>query len=171
MHYMAAGTRYLFRRQSNGESIPRVVDIETYRAMDTELAPTIWRQHALAVTAPGQASGVRVLFDPDSWAFQGWYVNLQRPLTRTERGFSTVDDFLDIVVEADGAWRWKDEDELAMAIERGRLSALEAMEIRAEGERMARLIERRAWPFDGSLADWRPDPGWTIPTLSMRDTP
>ena len=156
MHCMRAGTQYRIRPQANGSRIPRVVDIETYRTMDTVLDSTIWRQHALAITAPGQASGVRVLFDAESWASRGWYVNLQQPLTRMATGFSTVDDFLDIVVTVDGTWQWKDEDELELAIERGRVGDMEATAIRAEGERMVRLIEQRAWPFDRSLPDWRP---------------
>jgi Protein of unknown function (DUF402) len=42
----------------------------------------------------------------------GWYVNLQEPFRRTARGIDTMDSVLDIVVARDGAWRWKDAEEL-----------------------------------------------------------
>jgi len=40
-----------------------------------------------------------------------------------------------------------------------------AGEIRAEGERVARLIERWEPPFSDGWEDWRPDPAWPLPVL------
>lgn len=70
---------------------------------------------------------------------------------------------LDILVEPDGTWRWKDEDEFAAAIEIGRFTLDEAAAIRAEGKRVIQRIESRAWPFDAGYEHWRPDPNWPIP--------
>jgi hypothetical protein len=39
-------------------------------------------------------------------------VNLQEPFRRSQFGFETMDLALDVIVEADRSWRWKDEDEL-----------------------------------------------------------
>ena len=36
---------------------------------------------------------------------------------------------------------------------------------RAEGERQIALATRRSFPFDGTLCDFRPDPGWAPPQL------
>ncbi len=66
---------------------------------------------------------------------------------------------------ADICWRWKDEDELAGAVEIGRLGSDQAKAIRAEAERVATSIESRAWPFTPEVAMWRPDPQWPIPEL------
>jgi protein associated with RNAse G/E len=41
----------------------------------------------------------------------GWYVNLQCPYRRTPLGIEAMDLMLDIVVEPDMTWRWKDDDE------------------------------------------------------------
>lgn len=165
MHYIAAGTRYLIRRQRSGEPVPRVVSMADYESMATHLVPHEWRLHALAITVPGLAHGIRVMFDRETWAFTGWYVNLQRPLERTARGFRTRDDFLDIQVPPDGRWRWKDEDEIELAVERHRLTSSEAAAIRAEGERVVEKIGARHWPFDHSLDGWRPNPEWPVPVL------
>ena len=53
------------------------------------------------------------------WRFLGWYVNLQAPLVIRGDRFDTTDWALDIMVDPDGSWRWKDEDEFVRAIELG----------------------------------------------------
>ena len=95
-----------------------------------------------------------------------WYINLQEPLRRTQIGFDTRDNMLDIVVAPDlSAWRWKDEADVANAVEAGILSGDEAAEIRREGERVIELIERGTPPFDPAWATWRPDRAWAFPEL------
>lgn len=94
-----------------------------------------------------------------------WYVNLQDPLRRTTLGFDTVDHALDVIVELDGTWRWKDEGELAVAVDRGLFTADQAATFRVEGERaVARILDREP-PFDRDWSGWRPDPSWPTPSL------
>jgi hypothetical protein len=61
---------------------------------------------------------------------------------------------------APARFRWKDEDELAHAVELELFSAEEAAAIRAAGER---VIAARPWPT--GREDWRPDPAWALPRL------
>ncbi len=98
-------------------------------------------------------------------AFIGWYVNLQEPLRRTRLGFETLDQELDLVVEPDGSWRWKDEDHLREAEALGLFSPALCRSIRAEAERVIAKIEARAAPFDGRWREWRPPAEWTMPAL------
>jgi hypothetical protein len=100
------------------------------------------------------------LFWDESWAFLCWYVNLQAPLVRSELGFDTTDWALDVVIDPDGSWQWKDEDDFAQAQELGVLDAHEAAAVRAEGER---VVAERPWPT--GWEDWRPPPEWTPPAL------
>ena len=81
-------------------------------------------------------------------------------------GFDYMDHVLDVVVDPDrSAWRWKDEDELKEAVERGSFSPDEALAIRAEAERgLTRLLDREP-PFDRDWERWRPDPSWVVPQL------
>jgi hypothetical protein len=102
------------------------------------------------------------LDDGSQW---GWYVNLQRPFRRTSLGLETMDLMLDVVIELDRSWRWKDEDELELFVEGGVFSRRLAEQLRAEGLEVARRAERGAPPFDGSWATWRPDPAWRRPSL------
>ncbi|MDE3193236.1 MAG: hypothetical protein KGN00_06060 [Chloroflexota bacterium] len=65
-------------------------------------------------------------------------------------------------------WHWKDEDELAWAVEQGRCDRDRAIEIRRDGERARELIARREPPFDEEWERWRPDPAWGIAQLPER---
>lgn len=94
-----------------------------------------------------------------------WYVNLQRPLERTPSGFDTTDHVLDLLVRADGTWGWKDEEELAGAVNLGLFTPDQAAAFRTEGGHAVRRILDRESPFDRNWTDWRPDPSWPMPTL------
>ena len=75
----------------------------------------VWeRTHVLRFMRAGDAHTIELLWD-EAWSFLGWYVNLQAPLRVNGNRFDTTDWALDIVVEPDGTWRWKDEDEFAQA--------------------------------------------------------
>jgi uncharacterized protein len=103
------------------------------------------------------------------WTAEGrhvWYVNLQDPLTRTPFGFDTVDHALDVLIELDGSgWRWKDEDELQLAVARGLFSEHEATEFRRWGEVATEHVLASSPPFDRDWTAWRPDPSWQRPEL------
>ena len=95
------------------------------------------------------------------WVFEhGWYVNLQEPFRRSAFGIDTADQLLDLVRTTEGEWRWKDEEELAEAVERGYLSEDETGAIRAEAERVI-----AADSFPTGWEDWEPDPSWPVPSL------
>jgi hypothetical protein len=100
--------------------------------------------------------------------FTGWYVNLEAPGVRWDdgelAGVDIIDQDLDIWVPPDRRWQWKDEEEFAE-----RLAVPEhywvpdAAPVRAEGERVIKLIEAGEFPFDGTWCDFRPDPAWPVP--------
>jgi uncharacterized protein DUF402 len=108
----------------------------------------------------GAGHSVELFFHGHNDSFAGWYVNLQEPLRRSPVGFDTDDLVLDIWIEPDGSWEWKDDDELELAVELGRFTPAEAEAIRAEGER---VIAARPWPTGWEA--WRPDPRWKLPEL------
>jgi hypothetical protein len=110
--------------------------------------------HVLRFMREGDAHTVECFWTED-WTFKGWYVNLQAPLVVDGRFFDTTDFALDVVVDPDGTWHWKDEDDFARAIELGVLDAREAAAVRAEGER---VIAEAPWPT--GWEDWRPPAGW-----------
>lgn len=111
--------------------------------------------HVLRFMREGDGHTVECFWD-EEWNFKGWYVNLQAPLAVSGRCFDTTDWALDVVVDPDGTWHWKDEDDFARAIELGVLNERQAAEVRAEGER---VIAEAPWPT--GWEDWRPPAEWT----------
>lgn len=166
MLYLRPGTPVKRRVLADGSPIPRDMSYAERAVLPVIVGYGHWSaNHALILVKPGDAYDIRLFWSEHDWTFRGWYVNLQRPVRRVSVGFDTADHVLDLVVEPDGAWRWKDEDELAAAVEIGRFTAEEAAAMRAEGERVIERIDSRAWPFDAGYEHWRPDPSWPIPAM------
>ena len=86
-----------------------------------------------------------------------WYVNFEEALGRHGRYLDYRDHKLDLLAYPDGTTRLKDEDELEAA---AALGLLDAAAVRRDAER---LLRERPWPT--GWEDFRPDPGWPIPTL------
>lgn len=126
-----------------------------------------WKDNeALVVYRPGDAHSVWLYWGAANHDFRSWYINLEEPWQRTAIGFDSRDNLLDIIVAPDlSSWEWKDEDELAWAVENGRHTSEEAASFRTEGERALERLLRRGRPFDRGWPDWRPDPGWLAPVL------
>lgn len=138
---------------------------------DWVLGDHVWDVSSLWILHPGDWHAVWV-----SWlepgVHYGWYVNLQRPYRRTDIGIEAMDLMLDVVVEPDLTWRWKDEDELAELLERGIFDAATGSQVREEAEAVIRQVERREPPFSQPWPAWRPDPDWPRPELPPGwDTP
>ena len=123
---------------------------------------TRWRGHGvLTLHRPGIAHSIWVFWFGDEREFRGWYANLAEPIRRTERGFDTLDHELDVWIRPDGTWELKDDDLLEPWVERGRWSAAEVAEIRAEGARVVTDADAgRQW-WSNEWASWKPPPTWT----------
>ncbi len=123
------------------------------------------RARMLYLLMPGAAHAIHLWWLPPDWRFGGWYVNLQEPIRRTLLGYDFMDHVLDIVIDPDRSWRWKDEDELAAAVRLAVITDREAHAIRAEGERVIASLEAHLSPFCDGWERWEPDPTWPIPVL------
>jgi hypothetical protein len=130
------------------------------------LTEVTWRGADVMVwLPPGEAYSVWWFWDPESGDFQGWYGNLEAAAVRWSEGAAagvdTVDQALDLWVEPDGSWAWKDLDEFEERTGHELYwDKTEAARIREEGERLAELAATRSFPFDGTWTDFRPDPDW-----------
>ena len=110
--------------------------------------------HVLRFEREGTAHSIEIYWHAD-WSLHGWYVNLQSPTVVNGRCFDTTDWALDVTVEPDGTWAWKDEEELAEAIELGVFDDAGAARVRQEGER---VVAAQPWPT--GWEDWRPPADW-----------
>jgi hypothetical protein len=154
--WLAGGTPIAEPTLPDGRPI-RSAPIEERYASPRGTMLRTWRGGGILKLIPRDGAYSIWLFWRESGAFHGWYVNLEERHRRWSGGIDTSDHTLDIWVDPDGAWRWKDEDELAVA---ARLGVLDAASVRAEGERVL-----EAWPFPTGWEDFRPDPAWPVPEL------
>jgi hypothetical protein len=104
-------------------------------------------------------------WDHTSGAFQGYYINFQLPVQRSQIGFDTLDLDLDVVVDPEFNWYWKDEDAFQEAIDDGGIKSEWVAEIEAAKVKVLNLIERRDYPLGSKWTEWRPDPTWELAKL------
>lgn len=130
------------------------------------LEDAVWT-HArmLHLMQPGAAHAIHLWWLPPDWRFGGWYVNLQEPIRRTPLGFDFMDHMLDVVIDPDLSWRWKDEAEIEEALAAGLVTREWADAVRREGEHVIERLEGRQAPFSDGWDAWQPDPAWPIPDL------
>jgi len=143
--YLASGSEGVWMgRDADGRYLRRWVSEERPQVLR-------WQQHhVLSLTQRGEAHSLWLLWSED-WRFRCWYVQLQDPVVETPDGVETMDHALDVLVEPDGTWRWKDEDDFAEAIALGVFTEDEAVSVRSEGER---VIAAHPWPT--GWENWRP---------------
>jgi hypothetical protein len=134
---------------------------------DWVLGDTEWQIPSLEFVRPGEWIAARVSFDPVRGTHWGWYINLQEPFRRVEGGIQMMDMMLDVVVDRQRSWRWKDEHEFALLIRRGLIDAATADTVRAAGFEAIERLERREEPFDDRWLGWMPDAEWQVPRLEQ----
>lgn len=123
-----------------------------------------WGAGVLKLARPGEPWSVWLFWD-QGWRFRSWYVNLEEPLRRWSGGVDSEDHFLDISVQPDRSWHWRDEDEFAQAQADGLMSAALAARVRQAGQRAVGVIRSWGPPFRDRWEDWRPDAAWPVPEL------
>ncbi|MGW5748966.1 DUF402 domain-containing protein [Amycolatopsis sp. NPDC003861] len=162
--WLPAGTPIVGSRLADGRLMRDAPLEQRFRIPRVPVADSWHGASTLRRIPEDEWSSVWWFFDLEG-RFKNWYVNLEIPLGRTAGAVDRIDGVLDVVVEADGRWRWDDEDEAEAALEVGRLTLEQFDRLRAEGERIGALAERGSYPFDGTDIDFRPDPGWPAPEL------
>jgi len=118
----------------------------------------------LKLARPGEPWSVWLFWEP-GWRFKNWYVNLEEPLARWAGGVDSEDHFLDITVNPDRSWEWRDEDEFAQAQKAGLMDAQLAERVRKAGRSAVSVIDAWGSPFADGWQHWRPDPSWAVPSL------
>ncbi|MEW1693279.1 DUF402 domain-containing protein [Streptomyces sp. NPDC091265] len=146
------------------------VRTEAFDAMATgewELGPGVWQETELLLWKPPTAwFSINAFFTPDG--LRNWYVNFERPTTRTGDGFDTFDLTVDLVIAPDLAtFTWKDEDEYAHVRRLGIVTDTEHRAVQLARAQVLAMLEERAGPFADAdrWAAWRWDPDWPVPCL------
>ena len=125
-----------------------------------------WRTNRLLMLAyPDKYYSSYYFWQADNNQFLCYYINFQLPFRRSPIGFDSFDLELDLIVEPNFEWRWKDVDEYQKGIEQGILRPEWIREIDSAKTEIFEKLEKRQYPFDDTWLNWTPDPGWRVPGL------
>jgi hypothetical protein len=136
--------------------------------MDTEWALKKYTWHTnrlLLVLVPDTYYSTIYIWDHASNEFLCYYINFQIPFKRGHSSIDTLDLELDIVVNPDFSYKWKDVKDYQMAIEHRLIIPEYTQGIDKAKPEIFEKLEKRQYPFDGSWLGWEPDPNWEPPTL------
>ncbi len=132
-----------------------------------ELADWAWQRTGVVErVVSGRWFSVARMHGPDG-ALLCWYVNFERPPLWRHDGWDTHDLALDLVVDPDRSWRWKDEDEYEHSRRLGLITNYEHKAVDAARAQALALAETRDELFAADPeACWLPDPTWPLPALA-----
>lgn len=160
--WLAVGTPILMWARADGRPIRS--DPATLFTAPRVQAYATWQDHdVLRIYEKGRHWSVWVFFDGRSGDFRGWYCNIERPHERIGRATISQDHVLDVWVDPDRSATRKDEDELVLAVEQGRYTPQEAVDITAMAGEIEQAVADWASPFCDGWEHFRPDPTWAVP--------
>lgn len=162
--WLAPGTPVLRPVLADGRELRSVPAHDMFRS-GRAVGRSTWQGPGVLKVAPTGRPWSVWLFWAHDWSFRGWYVNLEDPHERDADRIVTQDHVLDLWVTPDRTVRWKDEGELAAAVETGRWSTENADRFRADAREVERLVGVWGRPFSEGWEDWRPPDAWPVPDL------
>jgi hypothetical protein len=166
--WLARGSAVIIEVAADGRRVRDMPFVE-WSVLEHRLTTDTWAGPGVLKFIPPAGDHSVWFFRTDEDAFKCWYVNLEEHAARwddgTIAGVDVVDQDLDVVVAPDLTWEWKDEDEFAERLAAPEFYWVPDPEaVRAEGRRVIKQAEAGDFPFDGTWTDFRPDPGWPVPT-------
>jgi cold shock CspA family protein len=142
------------------------VAVQELLAGTTGTEDAVWSDTNVLLVADADEWNSTWLWWNSTWgAFAGYYINFELPWRRFRLGFDTSDLCLDLVVSPALEWEWKDREAFEHRVSVGLIPRSWEASISASADRVLQRIASHAPPFDGSLADWRPDAGWRVPPV------
>jgi protein associated with RNAse G/E len=148
---------------NKGKNGKRIWD---FKDTDWKLEDFTWHTNRLLfILETEKYYSINLFWNHKENEFIGYYINFQHPYRRNHCGIDALDLELDIDIDPELRFRWKDMGDYQKAIEYGIISpeCIQGIEV-AKPEILERL-EKHQYPFDGSWLDWMPDPNWSPPTL------
>lgn len=131
-----------------------------------KMQPYSWQTNRLLILLhPEKYYASYYFWETATNRFLCYYINFQLPFHRNEIGFDTFDLELDLVIGPTYEWSWKDVDVYQKGIESGILLDEWVQEINAAKPEIFDKLAKRAYPFDASWLNWKPDLTWTPPRL------
>jgi len=137
-----------------------------FRDADWNLENFIWHTNRLLmVIEPEKYYSTIYFWEHERNEFLCYYINFQLPFKRSQVSIDSLDLDLDIVINPDFSFEWKDLDDYQKGIETGIILPEWTNEIETAKKEVLDRLEKREYPFNNSWLDWRPDANWSNPKL------
>jgi protein associated with RNAse G/E len=125
-----------------------------------------WRTNRLLILLePDKFYSTMYFWNHATNEFLCYYMNFQVPYERGTNSVDTLDLDLDLIINPDFSFQWKDEEDYQQAIRHAIISSEWVKGIETAKGDIFEKLEKRQYPYDGSWLDWMPDPNWTPPKL------
>lgn len=133
---------------------------------DWQLAKYTWQTNRLLlIFEPEKYYSTIYFWNQASNDFLCYYINFQLPFRRNECAVDTLDLDLDLIINPDFSYEWKDLEDYQKAIAHEIISPEWIQGIETAKQEIFAKLEKRQYPFDGSWLKWMPDPSWSPPKL------
>ena len=138
----------------------------SFKDKDWKLENYAWRTNRLLILLePDTYYSTMYFWRADSNDFLLYYINFQLPFQRSDGGIDTLDLDLDLVINPDFSFEWKDEADYQKAIDNEVIIPEWTQEIEIAKKEIFNKLQKRQYPYDGSWLNWIPDPNWLPPKL------
>lgn len=121
----------------------------------------------LVLLYPQKYYSINLMWNHAENQFLCYYINYQLPFQRTEKGFQTLDLEIDLVINPDYSWHWKDEEDYKEGIKHNIIRAEWVKEIESAQQEIFEKLNQTQYPLDKYWLDWTPNPEWTLPRLPV----
>ncbi len=133
---------------------------------DWQLAKYTWQTNRLLLIFEPEKYYSTILFwNHESNEFLCYYINFQLPFQRHHCVLDTLDLDVDLIINPDFSYEWKDVEDYQKAIENEIIFPEWIEGIETAKPEIFEKLERRQYPYDGSWLNWAPNPDWSPPKL------
>ncbi|MBK8784490.1 MAG: DUF402 domain-containing protein [Anaerolineales bacterium] len=137
-----------------------------FKNKDWTLEKHPWHTNRLlCILEPEKYYSTIYFWNNESNKFLYYYINFQLPFKRTQQSIKTLDLDLDLVINPDFSFEWKDLDDYQKGIETGIILPQWVDEIETAKIEVLGRLERHEYPFDNSWLNWKPNLKWPLPQL------
>jgi hypothetical protein len=117
------------------------------------------------ITRPERWSRTILGWDQGTGAFRGWYVNFELPVAMTSTGLASMDLVLDLWVNPDRTWVWKDRDEYLSVLADRTLDPAVRDHLELETGQVLEELKSGVGPFADTWMGFRSRDDWPTPML------
>ena len=137
-----------------------------FKDSDWKLEKYTWQTtRLLLIFEPEKFYSIIHFWNNTSHEFLCYYINFQEPFRRNANAVDTLDLDLDIVIDPQYNWEWKDEDDYQVGIREGGIKDEWVKGIEQSQDEVFDRISKRSYPLDNTWLQWQPMSTWYPPKL------